>query len=75
VSARAGSVGAPSRLFGWVALAALAALTGCGGGLPLLHPAQTLGEGEVRASAGFSGNVAVGGLSDALRNANAEAAA
>jgi hypothetical protein len=72
VSARAGSIGAPSRLFGW---AVASALVGCGGGLPLLHPAQTLPEGEVRASAGFSGNIAVGDLSDALRAANQEAAA
>lgn len=72
MTARAGSIGAASQLFGWTALAVL---TGCGGGLPLLHPAQALGQGEVRASAGFSGNIALGGFSDALRNAHAEAAA
>jgi hypothetical protein len=48
---------------------------GCGGGLPLLHPARTLLAGQVRAAAGFSGNVAVGGFSDALRSATNEAAA
>jgi hypothetical protein len=50
-------------------------LSGCGGGLPLLHPAQTLPQGEVRAEAGFSGTVAVGGLSGALSSAQADAAA
>ena len=72
MTAGADSIGAASRLFG---CATLAVLAGCGGGLPLLHPAQTLTEGEVRATAGFSGNIALGGFSDALRNANAEAAA
>jgi hypothetical protein len=47
---------------------------GCGGGLPLLHPARTLPAGEARAAAGFSGNVAAGGFSDALRNATNEEA-
>jgi hypothetical protein len=44
-------------------------LAGCGGGLPLLHPARTLAAGDVRAIGGFSGNVAVGGLATAVRNA------
>jgi hypothetical protein len=48
---------------------------GCGGGLPLLYPARTLPLGEVRALAGFSANVAVGGLADATRDAINEAAA
>jgi hypothetical protein len=57
-------------------LAALALGTvGCGGGLPLLHPAQVLAAGDVRAEAGFSGTVAVGDLSAALNNAQADAAA
>jgi hypothetical protein len=51
------------------------ALSACGGGLPLLHPAQTLGPGAVRAVAGFSSNIALGGLSAATRNAANEAAA
>jgi hypothetical protein len=55
-------------------LLALLSVAGCGGGLPLLHPAQTLGAGEVRAMGGLSSNVAVGGLSAATRNAVNEAA-
>jgi hypothetical protein len=47
-------------------------LGGCGGGMPLLHPAQTLGPGEVRASAGLSASVATGGLADALDRARGE---
>jgi hypothetical protein len=43
-------------------------LTACGGGLPLLHPAQTLSPGDVRAVAGFSSNAFVGGFTDALQN-------
>lgn len=38
----------------WAGGAMLALLSGCGGGLPLLHPAQTLPQGEVTAEAGFS---------------------
>src|SRR5580698_9641741 len=53
----------------------LACATGCGGGMPLLHPAQTLRLGDVRALAGFSSNVAVGELSSATRNAVNQAAA
>ena len=50
-------------------------LPGCGGGLPLLHPARTLESGDVRALAGFSSSVAVGGLASAIRNAANEGAA
>jgi hypothetical protein len=57
-----------------LALLGLLALAGCGGGLPLLHPAQTLGAGEVRAMGGLSSNIAVGGLSAATRNAVNEGA-
>ena len=53
----------------------LGLLTGCGGGLPLLHPAQTLDTGEIRAEAGFSANVAAGGLSSAVSAAEADAVA
>jgi hypothetical protein len=55
-------------------LAALLALVscGCGGGLPLLHPARTLPPGEVRAFAGFSGNVPVGSLASAMRDAESD---
>jgi hypothetical protein len=49
-------------------------ISGCSGGMPLLHPAQTLPVGEVRAVAGFSGNVALGGQSAAIRDATNEAA-
>jgi hypothetical protein len=49
-------------------------LVGCGGGLPLLHPARTLPAGDVRASAGFSGNVAALGFATAMRDARNEAA-
>ncbi len=48
--------------------------SGCGGGLPLLHPARTLPPGELRLSAGFSGNVAVGALADAANQARQAAA-
>jgi hypothetical protein len=40
--------------------------------MPLLHPARTLPAGEVRASAGFSGNIAAGGFSSAVHDAEAE---
>jgi hypothetical protein len=43
--------------------------------LPLLYPARVLGPGDVRAVAGFSTNVALGGLSGATRNAATESAA
>jgi hypothetical protein len=46
-------------------------LAHCGGGLPLLHPAQTMDPGEVRATTGFSASVATGELSTAVRAANA----
>ncbi len=54
-----------------VAIAAVLS-TGCGGGLPLLHPARTLPIGEVRAFAGFSGNVPVGSMASALRDAESD---
>ena len=50
------------------------ALAGCGGGLPLLHPAQVLSAGSVRAVGGFSANIATGPLSAALRAAQSEGA-
>jgi hypothetical protein len=55
-------------------LAATLVLCGCAGGAPLFHPARTLETGEVRAMAGFSGNVAAAGLADAMRDAKNEAA-
>jgi hypothetical protein len=45
---------------------------GCGGGLPLLHPAQVLAQGDIRAEAGFSGNIAVGDLANAVTQAQAD---
>jgi hypothetical protein len=49
--------------------------TGCAGGGPLLHPAQTLAAGAVRAAGGFSATFAAGNLADATRNAQSEVAA
>lgn len=48
---------------------------GCGGGLPLLHPARVLPRGEVQAAGGFSGTIAPGALGSAVENAANEAAA
>lgn len=42
---------------------------GCGGGSPLLHPAQTLPSGEVRAAGGVSANIAPGSLGSDLEAA------
>jgi hypothetical protein len=55
-------------------LVALAGAAGCGGGLPLLHPARALPAGEVRAAAGLSATAATGGLSSAIDGARTEAA-
>jgi hypothetical protein len=54
-------------------LAPALALTACAGGAPLLHPARTLGKGEVRAAAGLSGQAVAGDFASALRNARNEA--
>jgi hypothetical protein len=59
------------RLLAGVALS----LAGCGGGLPLLHPAQTLPGGEVLAAAGLSSTFALSGFAAATRDAMADAAA
>ena len=61
---RKSSVSPPS-----LTLAALLGASGCGGGMPLLHPAQTLPLGDVRAATGFSGNIVAGGLANALQSA------
>jgi hypothetical protein len=53
------------------ALASLA-LAGCGGGIPLLHPARTLKQGDVRVAGGFSGQIAVGSLANAMRDAESD---
>ena len=48
--------------------------TGCAGGGPLLHPAKTLGKGEVRAVGGLSGQAVASDFASALQNARNEAA-
>jgi len=67
-------VRARARARGCGAAAALAsfALTGCGGGIPLLHPARTLKQGDVRVAGGFSGQIAVGSLANAMRDAESD---
>ena len=62
------------RALGLSTCAACAALTGCAGGSPLLHPAHTLDAGVVRAAAGVSANIAVGSIASDVRNARDEAA-
>lgn len=57
----------------WVAAIAVAC-GGCGGGAPLLHPAQPLKGGEVRASGGLSAHVVPGSLGEDLRAAREIAA-
>jgi hypothetical protein len=57
------------------AAAAALALAGCGGGLPLLHPARALPQGEVRAMGGLSGNAVVGSAAKDLSAARNEAIA
>lgn len=52
-----------------VLCAALGILAGCGGGAPLLHPAQTLRRGEVRAAGGVSANIVPGSAGEDLRRA------
>lgn len=44
-------------------------LVACGGGAPLLHPARTLPQGDVRLVTGVAANVATGGLDADLRRA------
>lgn len=56
------------------ALALALALAGCGGGSPLLHPARTLRQGDVRAAGGVSARVAPGALGDDVRTAREIAA-
>ncbi len=64
------ALAARDRLLVW---GATLLCVGCGGGIPLMHPAQTLPIGDVRVAAGFSANVAVGGFAGALANAQSEA--
>jgi hypothetical protein len=54
---------------GALVVAAALASAGCGGGLPLLHPARTLPTGDVRMASGVSANVAVGSPADDLSRA------
>jgi hypothetical protein len=58
-----------------VALALPSGMTGCGGGLPLLHPARALPPGEVRAMGGLSADAVVGSASKDLTAARNEAIA
>jgi hypothetical protein len=58
-----------------VLFASSAMMAGCGGATPLLHPAQVLPTGEVRAMAGIAARAAVGNLGTALNGATNEAAA
>ena len=51
-----------------------AAAGGCGGGMPLLHPARTLKAGDVRVAGGVSAQVVPGSLGDDLRRAREIAA-
>ena len=50
------------------------ALTACAGGGPLLHPAKTMGKGEVRIAAGMSGEAIASDFATALESARNEAA-
>lgn len=53
----------------------IASSIGCGGAMPLLHPAQVLPTGEVRGQAGIAARAVVGDLGDKLRDATNAAAA
>jgi hypothetical protein len=57
---------ARSRLATWalVAGSALVCAVGCGGAMPLLHPAKPLAEGELRAGVGLATQLAAGGGGD-----------
>lgn len=57
------------RGLGAACIISVALLTGCGGGVPLLHPARTLNTGDFRLASGVSANVATGALADDLRKA------
>lgn len=50
-------------------------LLGCGGAAPLLHPAQVLAPGDVRAMGGIAARAVAGGLGDSLAAATNEAVA
>ncbi len=50
------------------------ACIGCGGGVPLLHPARALPQGEVRVLAGLSAQAPVGALASNLSDARNDAA-
>ena len=54
-----GGASVRSALCAFLALPLAAALTGCGGGGPLLHPAHVLRPGGVQAGAGLSGQIAL----------------
>ena len=39
---------------------------GCAGGSPLMHPAHTMKQGDVRFAAGVSANIVAGNAGDAI---------
>jgi len=55
-----------------IALTLAVSVAGCGGGAPLLHPARTLGTGDVRAAGGLSAQFVPSDLGTALNAARAE---
>jgi hypothetical protein len=57
-----------------LASALVVVLVGCGGAAPLLHPAQVLAPGEIRAEAGIAARAVVGNLGDSLKGATNESA-
>lgn len=57
-----------------LALVALATVSGCGGGAPLLHPARTLPAGDIRVAGGLSGNFVPGSMASDLAVARDQAA-
>jgi hypothetical protein len=67
----AGGVGSQGRAPLTVAVVAVGALLlgGCGGGVPLLHPARVLAAGDIRAATGVSAQIAVGSLGNDLQSA------
>ena len=62
------------RLAAALAFGALAFGAGCGGGTPLLHPARTLSQGDVRMMAGMSAQFAGGDLASSIAGARERAA-
>jgi hypothetical protein len=74
VSARTTIRHASGSSLACLAAGALTSAAGCAGGAPLLHPAQTLGTGDVRAAAGLSAHAIPGALGSDLSRARELAA-